>query len=101
MKTIRELTGSKEVKELATESNRRLGKEIVAYDRIEFEKDKPELLVARVKVPTGQTRTVTLEAEGETLSWHCTCGSASGKDDVFCKHAVAAAQKLEESEEVE
>lgn len=97
-KTIAELTTTDKLKELATESNRRLGKEILNYDRIDIEESKSDYVIARVKVPTGQTRKVILDVEDDSLAWSCTCGSASGKDDVFCKHAVAAALKLSETD---
>lgn len=93
-KTIAELTTIDKLKELATESNRRLGKDIFNYNRIEIEESKPDYAIARVKVPTGQTRKIMLDVEADSLVWSCTCGSASGKDDVFCKHAVAVALKL-------
>jgi len=98
MKTIDELTDADALRGLATESNRRLGAEIFTYDRIDIEESKPDHVVAQVKVPTGQTRRVELDVEEDVLAWKCTCGSASGKNDVFCKHAVAAVLKLTAAE---
>ncbi len=96
MKTIPELTTYEHIKELSIESNRELGKEILAYDHITIDENKPEHVKTRVHVPTGQTRMVDFKSEGNTLAWSCTCGSASGKNDVFCKHCVATALKLAE-----
>lgn len=98
MRSIAELTAPDKLKELATESDRRLGKELFRYDHIAIEESKPDHVLARVKVPTGQTRKVEIEVKDDMLTWSCTCGSASGKNDVFCKHAVAVALKLDETD---
>lgn len=96
MRTIAELTSEDKLKELAIESNRQLGREILAYDKIDLTENTPGHVHAQVRVPTGQTRTVDITVDGESLVWKCTCGSASGKNDVFCKHCIAVALKLAE-----
>lgn len=93
-KSITELTREQDLKGLAIESNRRLGRELFKEGRVEITESKPEHVESRVKVSGGEVRKVELEAEDGKLSWTCTCGSASGKNDVFCKHSVATALKF-------
>ncbi len=74
---------------LATPSNLRLGRQIVAEGGVECLSTGPRHVKARVgKVPSAtQARTVELVVEGE-LTWSCTC---TRRRDLFCKHCVATA----------
>jgi uncharacterized Zn finger protein len=75
---------------LATPSNLRLGRQIVAESGVERLSTASGHIKARVGgVPSAeQTRTVEIFVGEDGLKWSCTC---TRRRDLFCKHCVAAA----------
>lgn len=75
---------------LATPSNLRLGRQIVAEGGVEPLPAGAGYIKARVGgVPSAdQIRTVEIFAAKDGLKWSCTC---TRRRDLFCKHCVAAA----------
>src|SRR6516162_7645283 len=86
VRSVADLVSEAVVERLATLSNLRLGREIVAAGGVEFDICEPQRV--RAKVTGGQRRTVELVSECGELRWSCSC---SKKADLFCKHCVAAA----------
>lgn len=75
---------------LATPSNLRLGRQIVAEGGVEMiSADRSHVRAYVGKVPSAvQKRTVDLFRGEDGLKWSCTC---TRRRDLFCKHCVAAA----------
>ena len=94
MKSILELTKDTWIKTQSSENDRADAKDQVAYDHITITEHKDDHVKAKVTTRLGHERRLEIEAEKDVLSWSCTCGSASGKNDVFCKHAIAVIYKL-------
>ena len=90
MASVADLVEASAIEKLATPSDLRLGREIVAQDGVVLDDFGPLKVVARVGgVPASATRrTVVLEATSQGLTWSCTCTKKAGH---FCKHCVAAA----------
>lgn len=84
------IIASDQIERLATPSNLRLGRQIVAEGGVERLPAEPRHVKARVgKVPSAeQARTVELFVDDGELKWSCTC---TRRRDLFCKHCVAAA----------
>jgi uncharacterized Zn finger protein len=84
--TVADLVTPAAIETLATRSNLRLGREIVASGGVEFQEFEP--LRVWAKVTGGQRRNVELLSDQGELSWRCSC---TKRADLICKHCVAAA----------
>jgi uncharacterized Zn finger protein len=97
MASIVDLIGSNELKRLATPANLRLGHEIVEQGGVAVIEATPDRVIAKVggvRAADGR-RTATLTLGQSGLEWSCTCSRHSG---LFCKHGVAAALAIGQSE---
>ncbi len=90
MASVADLVENAALESLATPSNRRLGRQIVAEGGVELTTFAPLHVTATVgPTPASpQKRTVDLRVEDGRLRWSCTC---TRRADLFCKHCVAAA----------
>ncbi len=74
------------LKDLASRSNFRLGKDIAKNGAITFMQSDVLHMVARVEFRNSQTRTVDVLSTPKGIKWKCTCSS---RKDLFCQHCVA------------
>lgn len=74
------------LKNLASRSNFRYGKDINKNGHITFTQDDVLHMVAKVEFRNSQTRTVDVLSTSKGIKWKCTCTS---RKDLFCKHCVA------------
>jgi uncharacterized Zn finger protein len=88
MSSVADLVAEETLKSLARPADVRLGREIYETGEVEAAEFSPLRVVAKVRPSEGLRRTVELIAQGETLTWKCTCTSDT---KLFCKHCVAAA----------
>lgn len=83
-RALADLVDDAVLRALATPSNLRLGREIVARGEVEFVDFGRFRVVARVG--GGQWRTFELKSMPAGLRWKCTC---TGRRERLCKHGVA------------
>ncbi len=88
MASVADLVAEETLKSLAQPANVRLGREIFETGELEMVEFGPQRVVMKVKPEGGLRRTVELTANGDILTWKCTCMLAH---KLFCKHCVAAA----------
>lgn len=74
------------LKDLASRSNFRLGKDIAKNGLVSFSQTDVLHMVARVEFRNSQTRTVDVLSTPKGIKWKCTCSS---RKDLFCQHCVA------------
>ncbi len=72
MKSLIELVDEKSLRERATASNFRLGKEIFDSGGVQIIEQKPFQVTAKARSPGGQNRTVVLSSTKEGLKCGCT-----------------------------
>jgi uncharacterized Zn finger protein len=90
MPSVADLVEPEAVSHLATPSNLRLGRDILDQGGVELTRFEPSHVSAKVGgvAAADQRRTVELISGPAGLEWSCTC---TRREDLFCKHCVAAA----------
>lgn len=91
MKPVINLVTLEVLKELASRSNFRYGRDIAKSGTITFDTVNAFHVVARVAFRGGQTRTVDILSTPKGLRFKCTC---TARKDLFCNHCVAVGLTL-------